>query len=105
MTSLWTRVEPLEQSAQARSLHRCEHGRHSRARTGEGGLARAHPDAYQNGALDQGLQILDDHPNERDDSIVERAYAPNHQRNEARRSRRELISLPAVAVLAEQVSA
>ena len=78
MTSLWPRVEPL--LARVRKPARyigCEDGAitpiHSVDRVA---WLLAYPDVYEVGLPNQGLQILYEILNERDDSCAERTYAP-----------------------------
>src|SRR5205807_3313839 len=78
MTSLWPRIEPLLAKVQKPARYiGCEDG----SRTPEHGSGRVawllvYPDAYEVGLPNQGLQILYEILNERDDAAAERAYAP-----------------------------
>ena len=78
MTSLWPRVEPL--LARVRKPARyigCEDGAivpvHGPAKVS---WLLAYPDVYEVGLPNQGLQILYEILNERDDAVAERTYAP-----------------------------
>ncbi len=78
MTSLWPRIEPLLAKVQKPARYiGCEdgaqvpvHGAHKVA------WLLLYPDAYEVGLPNQGLQILYEILNERDDAVAERAYAP-----------------------------
>lgn len=78
MSSLWARVEPLlaRVSKPARYIG-CEDGaitpRHA---PGKVAWLLAYPDTYEVGLPNQGLQILYNILNERDDAVAERTYAP-----------------------------
>jgi radical SAM family uncharacterized protein len=78
MTSLWPRIEPLLAKVQKPARYiGCEDG----ARTPNHGSGRVswllvYPDAYEVGLPNQGLQILYEIINERDDAAAERSYAP-----------------------------
>ena len=78
MTSLWPRIEPLLAKVQKPARYiGCEDG----SRTPEHGSGRVawllvYPDAYEVGLPNQGLQILYEILNERDDAVAERGYAP-----------------------------
>ncbi|MEY4607463.1 MAG: hypothetical protein RLY45_2223 [Actinomycetota bacterium] len=78
MSSLWERVEPLlaRVNKPARYIG-CEDGAIT-PRHGAGKVAwlLAYPDTYEIGLPNQGLQILYDILNERDDAVAERTYAP-----------------------------
>ncbi len=74
MTSLWTRVELLVSQVQrpARCIG-CEYGAVApRHKPGKVGWLLADPDTDEIGLPDQGLQILYELLNERDDAVVER---------------------------------
>ncbi len=78
MTSLWPRIEPLlaQVTKPARYI-----GGELGARRPEHGPGRVawlllYPDTYEIGLPNQGLQILYEILNERDDALAERAYAP-----------------------------
>src|SRR2546426_9007630 len=78
MTSLWPRVEPLLPHVQKPARYiGCEDGmvvpRHGPGRVS---WLLIYPDAYEIGLPNQGLQILYEILNERDDAVAERAYAP-----------------------------
>src|SRR3984893_17158320 len=78
MSSLWPRIEPLLADVQKPARYiGCEDG----ARVPVHGPDRAaflliYPDTYEIGLPNQGLQILYELLNEREDSVAERAYAP-----------------------------
>ena len=77
MSSLWARVEPLlaRVNKPARYIG-CEDGaitpRHA---PGKVAWLLAYPDTYEVGLPNQGLQILYNILNERDDAVAERTYA------------------------------
>ena len=78
MTSLWARVEPLLAQVQKPARYiGCEDGaitpRHD---PGKVAWLLAYPDTYEIGLPNQGLQILYEILNERDDAVAERTYAP-----------------------------
>ena len=78
MTSLWARIEPLLARVQKPARYiGCEDGAIS-PRHGPGRVAwlLAYPDTYEIGLPNQGLQILYEILNERDDAVAERTYAP-----------------------------
>jgi radical SAM family uncharacterized protein len=78
MTSLWPRIEPLLARVQKPARYiGCEEGAIVPAH-GPGRVAwlLLYPDAYEVGLPNQGLQILYEILNERDDAVAERAYAP-----------------------------
>jgi radical SAM family uncharacterized protein len=82
MSSLWARVEPLLARVQKPARYiGCEDGaiipRHDKLPHG-GAVAwlLAYPDTYEIGLPNQGLQILYEILNERDDAVAERTYAP-----------------------------
>jgi radical SAM superfamily enzyme YgiQ (UPF0313 family) len=78
MTSLWPRIEPLLAKVQKPARYiGCEEG----ALTPEHAPHKAawlliYPDSYEVGLPNQGLQILYELLNERDDAVAERSYAP-----------------------------
>ncbi|MCU4185498.1 TIGR03960 family B12-binding radical SAM protein [Acidiferrimicrobium sp. IK] len=78
MTSVWSQIEPIlgRVSKPARYIG-CEDGAqapvHSPAKAA---WLLLYPDAYEVGLPNQGLQILYEILNERDDALAERAYAP-----------------------------
>src|SRR3954466_15559760 len=91
MTSLWPRIEPLLATVQKPARYiGCEDGAptpHPGGRPAGGAPTPEHggrrvawllvyPDAYEVGLPNQGLQILYEILNERDDAVAERAYAP-----------------------------
>ena len=82
MSTLWTRIEPLLARVQKPARYiGCEDGaitpRHDKL-PGGGTVAwlLAYPDTYEIGLPNQGLQILYEILNERDDAVAERTYAP-----------------------------
>jgi radical SAM family uncharacterized protein len=78
MTSLWARVEPLLARVQKPARYiGCEDGAIT-PRHGPGKVSwlLAYPDTYEIGLPNQGLQILYEILNERDDAVAERTYAP-----------------------------
>ncbi|HLI01802.1 MAG TPA: TIGR03960 family B12-binding radical SAM protein [Acidimicrobiales bacterium] len=78
MTSLWPQIEPLLARVQKPARYiGCEDGAVVPVH-GEGRVAwlLLYPDAYEIGLPNQGLQILYELLNERDDAVAERAYAP-----------------------------
>src|SRR5215470_8423204 len=78
MSNLWPRVEPLlarvEKPARYIGMERGslapDHG------PGRVAFLLVYPDTYEIGLPNQGLQILYEILNERDDAVAERAYAP-----------------------------
>src|SRR5687768_16758887 len=78
MSSLWPQLEPLLGNVQKPARYiGCEDG----AQTPEHGPGKVawlltYPDTYEIGLPNQGLQILYELLNERDDAVAERAYAP-----------------------------
>ena len=80
MSSLWARLEPLLARVQKPARYiGCEDGaatpRHDEHRVA---WLLAYPDTYEIGLPNQGLQILYEILNERDDAVAERTYAPWH---------------------------
>ena len=78
MNSLWARIEPLLARVQKPARYiGCEDGavvpRHA---PGKVSWLLAYPDSYEIGLPNQGLQILHEILNERDDAVAERTYAP-----------------------------
>ena len=78
MSSLWARLEPLLARVQKPARYiGCEDGaatpRHDQHRVA---WLLAYPDTYEIGLPNQGLQILYEILNERDDAVAERTYAP-----------------------------
>ncbi len=81
MSSVWTRLEPLLARVQkpARYLGGEDGAVVPSAELSPGGPVAwlfAYPDAYEVGLPNQGLQILYEIINERDDAVAERTYAP-----------------------------
>ena len=78
MTSLWPRIEPLLAKVQKPARYiGCEDGSQSPEHgSGRVGWLLVYPDAYEVGLPNQGLQILYEILNERDDALAERSYAP-----------------------------
>jgi radical SAM family uncharacterized protein len=78
MTSLWPRIEPLLAKVQKPARYiGCEDGMQTPVHhPGKASWLLVYPDAYEVGLPNQGLQILYEILNERDDSVAERGYAP-----------------------------
>ena len=82
MSTLWPRIEPLLARVQKPARYiGCEDGaitpRHDTIENGEAvAWLLAYPDTYEIGLPNQGLQILYEILNERDDAVAERTYAP-----------------------------
>ena len=78
MTSLWPRVEPLLALVQKPARYiGCEDGSRSPDHAPHKvAWCLVYPDAYEIGLPNQGLQILYEILNERDDAVAERSYAP-----------------------------
>lgn len=82
MSSVWTRVEPLLARVQKPARYiGCEDGAITPhpgpfGPTGPVAWLLAYPDTYEIGQPNQGLQILYEILNERDDAVAERTYAP-----------------------------
>ena len=78
MSSLWARIEPLLARVQKPARYiGCEDGAITpRYGTGKVSWLLAYPDTYEIGLPNQGLQILYDILNDRDDAVAERTYAP-----------------------------
>src|SRR5205807_2517010 len=78
MTSLWPRIEPLLAKVQKPARYiGCEDGSQVPAHDGaKVAWLLIYPDAYEVGLPNQGLQILYEILNERDDAVAERSYAP-----------------------------
>ncbi len=90
MTSLWARIEPLlaRVNKPARYIG-CEDGAVTpRIAPGKVNWLLAYPDTYEIGLPNQGLQILYELLNERDDAVAERTYAPWHDLEALMRDRR-----------------
>src|SRR5690349_13816848 len=78
MSTLWPRIEPLLAKVQKPARYiGCEDGAqapvHGPAKVG---WLLVYPDTYEIGLPNQGLQILYEILNERDDALAERSYAP-----------------------------
>ena len=76
--TLWPRIEPLLAKVQKPARYiGCEDGavvpEHA---PGKVAWLLVYPDAYEIGLPNQGLQILYEILNERDDAVAERSYAP-----------------------------
>jgi radical SAM family uncharacterized protein len=90
MTSLWPSIEPLLAKVQKPARYiGCEEG----AQAPEHAPHKAawlliYPDSYEVGLPNQGLQILYELLNERDDAVAERSYAPWADMEQQLRSRR-----------------
>ncbi|MBU6317677.1 MAG: B12-binding domain-containing radical SAM protein, partial [Acidobacteria bacterium] len=78
MTALWERIEPLLARVQKPARYiGCEDGAITpRYAPGKVSWLLAYPDTYEIGLPNQGLQILYEILNERDDAVAERTYAP-----------------------------
>jgi radical SAM family uncharacterized protein len=78
MTALWERIEPLLARVQKPARYiGCEDGAITpRYAPGKVSWLLAYPDTYEIGLPNQGLQILYELLNERDDAVAERTYAP-----------------------------
>ena len=78
MSSLWPRLEPLLAKVQKPARYiGGEDGALAPAHdSGKVGWLLVYPDAYEIGLPNQGLQILYEILNERDDAVAERSYAP-----------------------------
>ncbi len=76
--SLWPRLEPLLDRVERPARYiGCEEGmRVAEAAPHKVGWLLTYPDTYEIGLPNQGLQILYEILNERDDAFAERAYAP-----------------------------
>ena len=77
--TLWPRVEPLLAKVQKPARYiGCEDGiaAEKAMRTDRVGWLLVYPDSYEVGLPNQGLQILYEILNERDDALAERSYAP-----------------------------
>src|SRR5215208_1342685 len=78
MNVLWDRLEPLLAKVQKPARYiGCEDGavepKHAPEKVG---WLLVYPDAYEIGLPNQGLQILYEILNEREDALAERGYAP-----------------------------
>src|SRR5918911_5740582 len=78
MSSLWAQLEPLLGKVQKPARYiGCELGAQSpEHRPDAVSWLLTYPDTYEIGLPNQGLQILYEILNERDDAVAERAYAP-----------------------------
>ncbi len=78
MSSLWPRIEPLLATVQKPARYiGCEDGsRTPRHAPGKVAWLLLYPDTYEIGLPNQGLQILYELLNDRDDAVAERSYAP-----------------------------
>ncbi|MGI9602600.1 MAG: TIGR03960 family B12-binding radical SAM protein, partial [Acidimicrobiales bacterium] len=78
MTTVWSQLEPLLPQVQKPARYiGCEEGAQT-PQHHEGAVSwlLSYPDTYEIGLPNQGLQILYEILNERDDAVAERAYAP-----------------------------
>ena len=78
MSNLWPRIEPLLARVEKPARYiGMERGAAAPAhRPGDVSWLLAYPDTYEVGLPNQGLQILSEILNERDDAAAERSYAP-----------------------------
>src|SRR5688572_26214750 len=78
MSSLWPRIEPLLAGVQKPARYiGCEEGAvHPVHAAHKVAWLLLYPDSYEVGLPNQGLQILYEILNERDDAVAERSYAP-----------------------------
>src|SRR5690349_22981763 len=78
MSTLWPRIEPLLAKVQKPARYiGCEDGAQAPVHAPHKvGWLLVYPDTYEIGLPNQGLQILYEILNERDDAVAERAYAP-----------------------------
>ena len=78
MSSLWPRVEPLLAKVQKPARYiGCEDGSLAPVHApSKAAWLLVYPDSYEVGLPNQGLQILYEILNERDDALAERSYAP-----------------------------
>ncbi len=78
MTTLWPAIEPLLDRVEkpARYIGMERGSQQPEHRPGRAAWLLVYPDTYEIGLPNQGLQILYEILNERDDSLAERAYAP-----------------------------
>jgi radical SAM family uncharacterized protein len=89
MTSLWPRIEPLLAKVQKPARYiGCEEGAISPEHAPhKAAWLLIYPDSYEIGLPNQGLQILYELLNERDDAVAERSYAPWADMEQQLRSR------------------
>ena len=78
MSNLWPRIEPLLARVEKPARYiGMERGAAAPAhRLGDVSWLLVYPDTYEVGLPNQGLQILYEILNERDDAVAERSYAP-----------------------------
>src|SRR6478672_6031280 len=78
MSNLWPRIEPLLAKVEkpARYIGMERGALAPDHRPGQAAFLLIYPDTYEIGLPNQGLQILYEILNERDDAVAERAYAP-----------------------------
>src|ERR1700704_239886 len=78
MSNLWPRIEPLLAKVEKPARYiGMERGALAPVhRPGQAAFLLIYPDTYEIGLPNQGLQILYEILNERDDAVAERAYAP-----------------------------
>ncbi len=78
MSSLWPRIEPLLEKVSKPARYIGQEMGAYQPRHGAGRVAwlLAYPDTYEIGLPNQGLQILYEILNEREDALAERTYAP-----------------------------
>ena len=79
MSSLWPRLEPLLAKVQKPARYIGVRRRRPDSRSRQPGKVAwllVYPDTYEIGLPNQGLQILYEILNERDDAVAERSYAP-----------------------------
>src|ERR1700704_7180480 len=78
MSSLWQRIEPLLARVEkpARYIGMEQGAVSPRHRPDDVSWLLVYPDTYEVGLPNQGLQILYEILNERDDAVAERSYAP-----------------------------
>src|SRR6185295_2338071 len=78
MSNLWPRIEPLLARVEkpARYIGMERGSQRPEPRPHQVAWLLLYPDAYEIGLPNQGLQILYEILNERDDAVAERAYAP-----------------------------
>ncbi|HET9691401.1 MAG TPA: TIGR03960 family B12-binding radical SAM protein [Acidimicrobiales bacterium] len=90
MTSIWSEVEPLLAGVQKPARYiGCEDGARRPVHAAhKAAWLLLYPDAYEVGLPNQGLQILYEILNERDDAVAERSYAPWTDMEAAMRGRR-----------------